>query len=178
MQSAISPLTGKSFYSKLVRLEGIIALSVISTSAGFLFQTGSIRRQTELSHQDCLSGFYSKLVRLEAGVCDGAWQGRDSFYSKLVRLEVTGKSQQRQCRLTLFLFQTGSIRSLTDKVVRLVGLEFLFQTGSIRSHQVSPSTFFQHSFYSKLVRLEVQKIMPLKLKYTSFYSKLVRLEGV
>ncbi len=55
---------------------------------------------------------------------------------------------------------------------------FLFQTGSIKSkryHQSRERT--QQCFYSKLVRLKEIRFRQLDVVFKSFYSKLVRLKG-
>ena len=64
------------------------------------------------------------------------------FYSKLVRLKVI----VRLCPLaiaTLFLFQTGSIKSEEDFIQVPIIPQFLFQTGSIKRHEESNSNLLQ-----------------------------------
>ena len=63
---------------------------------------------------------------------------------------------------TVFQFQTGSIRSLSEDYTLAIDAEFQFQTGSIRrSPNVISLTGHEKSFNSKLVRLEV---MPVSLQ--------------
>ena len=60
------------------------------------------------------NGFYSKLVRLK--VKDGKyWYAADyqSFYSKLVRLKVAERYKELRESVMEFLFQTGSIKSMS-----------------------------------------------------------------
>ncbi len=76
------------FYSKLVRLEGLVFARLISWHFKFLFQTGSIRRIVFTTLAFAKTCFYSKLVRLEV----------------LILAAVLTDSS--------FLFQTGSIRSV------------------------------------------------------------------
>ena len=122
------------------------------------------------------------------------------FNSKLVRLEVKASGIDSTMHIT-FRFQTGSIRSSSDKTEfecllkcfnsRLVRLKvecggnasnggkskFQFQTGSIRRLVRSTAIAANNaSFNSKLVRLEGNQYRGYSAYDCCFNSKLVRLE--
>ena len=100
----------------------------------------------------------------------------------------------------VFLFHTGSIKSLWARVCVLIKEPFLFHTGSIKSpssihSQTGSRTFLfhtgsikretfrhllrsrHHGFYSILVRLKEDGVMSILDPMQSFYSILVRLKG-
>ncbi len=109
----------------------------------FLFQIGSIRRSLDrhsIAYE--LSGFYSKLVRLEVGLNEAIQGGATgflfqigsirsaqiwvkvivsycSFYSKLVRLEVL-PILSVCVKYEKFLFQIGSIRRLSENDMYMI----------------------------------------------------------
>ena len=80
---------------------------------------------------------------------------------------------------TMFLFQTGAIRSgeiYTDLDAASRFYSKLVRLEENVSELVSQAWY--ECFYSKLVRLEAQIIIGWLISLTSFYSKLVRLEAV
>ena len=89
----------------------------------FLFQIGSIKSPKTLLVLLCLCiGFYSKLVRLKAGVRLPHVSASQGFYSKLVRLKGSRDTRRDGIR-ALFLFQIGSIKSeemSVEEVIRVI----------------------------------------------------------
>ena len=96
------------------------------------------------------------------------------FYSKLVRLK--GLYLDLRRLVPQFLFQIGSIKSLTSSTSLLFIKRFLFQIGSIKS--IYEVFIFRDDpcFYSKLVRLKGSIAGDTGLDILGFYSKLVRLK--
>ena len=144
----------RRFHSKMVRLEvgqreffgnlanefpfqnGAIRSYTYTSESGaslrFPFQTGAIRSWERAGQELLLSGFHSKLVRLEGFGGHSPAFAYVGFHSKLVRLEVTKSTCQCFC-IGMFPFQTGAIRSVSSKV-DLSGEQYMFpfQTGAIR----------------------------------------------
>ena len=77
--------------------------------------------------------FYSKLVRLKLFGLDQNDVPISGFYSKLVRLKLTRTSERKFTKTVRFLFQTGAIKTLHNRILSQPSPQFLFQTGAIKT---------------------------------------------
>ena len=100
-----------------------------------------------------------------------------SFYSKLVRLKVAPYSDVRM-GTTMFLFQTGSIKSAGSFICRYTKTSFLFQTGSIKSRRQTGRNGKIIGFLFQTGSIKRNKKgKRIAVAMPGFYSKLVRLKG-
>ena len=113
-----------SFYSKLVRLKACLTIEMSKGKVLFLFQIGSIKRNTT---RRCASLM------------------RSSFYSKLVRLKVYSQWLITKIQNT-FLFQIGSIKRAVSGILLVKLKVFLFQIGSIKRN-FSPPLWFRFQMF-------------------------------
>ena len=101
----------------------------------------------------------------------------EGFYSKLVRLKAR-TARLMLMKLTLFLFQIGSIKRSVKFRLALLAQVFLFQIGSIkrlrrnRSCNVSRAFLFQIGSIKRITTQTLHRAIGI-----CFYSKLVRLKA-